>query len=499
MISVYIGVELRTPHFQSKVMILVSGQMQKDIEVLRALGPGSLVDTQMVLVMSVPIIKRTVEALRLYQRPLDYEKRYATKLKSALIEYSVKETNQMLEKMTDEQKHVFLVNRAINDLAGKIKVSAVKETSMFSINVRDYDPRSTAVIANVVSRSYVIFDIEQQIAELQLTYGEKNSTIIKLENYIDKLKESLDGRPLPDIEAIGPASVKIVGQAGRGFPLPMKPGKTTALIIGFIMSTILSVSLAYLFDYFDQTFRSPRDVETFLNIRYLGSLPQIKLKDELLISHSNPKSTDYSLSFQNLSESIYLIINDKNINSFLIVDAEGSEGTAVAVANIGIYLAHKVGARVLIIDANSRNTPVRVSNVLNIFDATGLTDVLDGQAAYEEVVQDLGPNLNILPAGKSVFNPITLLESSALSDLIRKTKEKYDVVLISCADIKNYTDAVILSSISDGVVLVINEGRIRRQIVESAIVPLKEKQANIIGGILANRTHVIPGLIYKLT
>jgi len=500
MVSVYIGMELRTPLYQARVMILVAGKMQKDIEVERELGPGSIVQTQMVLVRSTPIIRRAVEALKLYQRPLDYEKRYTTKLNAYFIEHAARAEELEMEGMTNKQREAYLFSRAMNDLAGNIEVQEMaQDSSMFSIAVTDYDPVTAAIIANVVSRSYVIFDIEQQIAGLQLTYGEKNSTIVRLEYYIDKLKESLDGRPLSDIEALGPASVKIVGQAGGGMMIPMKPGKTTALVIGFLMSVILGVALSYLFDYFDQTFRSPKDIETFLNIRYLGSVPRRRLEDKPIISRSNTKNTNYSQSFQNVSENIYLLMKDNKLNSFIITDSEGSRETVSVIANIGIYLAHKADIRVLIIDVNPRMISAGIASVFNVADIPGLTDVLEGQANFEDVVLSIGPNLSVLPAGRPMVNPIKLLESSMLSDLIKQTKSKYDVVLINCADIKNYTDAAILSSFTDGVVLVINEGQIRRQIVGNAIVPLKEKGTNIIGGILTNRTHAIPGIIYKLT
>ncbi len=502
--AVYIGMELRTPRYRSQVVMLVAGTMQKDVELQRSLGPGSIVATQMMLVKSLPIIKRASEALKLYDRPIDYEKRYATKLKSALIEYKVKKQLAAMEGVDDAERKRSLVNSALVDLRDAVSIGGVggggqMQTSMFSINVDDFDPRAASIMANVVSRSYVIFDIEQQIAELKLTYGEKNATIIRLRNYINTLEESLDGRQIPDIEAIGPASVKIVGQASYGRILPMKPGKNTALIIAILMSTILSTTLAYVFDYFDQTFKSPQDIETYLNVRYLGSISKRKSKDEILISHSDSMNTDYSKSSQNLSENIYLLLNDKDIKSLLIVDAEGSEETAAVIANIGIYLANKVNSRVLIIDANVRETSVKMSQVLNIDDSTGLTEVFDGQAAFEDAVQILGPNFSVLTSGKTLINPKTLLESDMLSDLIRETKENYDVVLINCADMKNYTDAAVLASLTNGIVLVINEGQIRRQIVENAIAPIKENNVNIVGAVINNRMHVIPEIIYKLT
>jgi len=498
MVSVYLATELRTPRYEAYVKILVSGKMQKDLEVQRELGPGSLVETQMELLKSRPIIERTVKALKLYAIPLDYEKRFATRLKAALIDRQVKKLKRELENMTPEQRQAFLFNKALGELSGKISTYRVGEGSVFMIAAQDFSPVGAAVIANVISRSYVIFDIEQQIAELQLTYGEKNLTIKKLEQHIERLKETLDGRVLSDVEALGPASVKIVAQATWGSPLPMRPSQPAALIIGFIMSVVSSFVLAFGFEYFNQTFKSPQDIERFLNIPFLGSIPKIKSKDKLLSIVDNPLTTNkYIQSFQLLSNQLTLFLKDKNLKSVLITDAEDSKGMGVVVATLGTYLAKKLGRKVLIIDANLRFPSM--SKIFNIADIPGLTDVLEGKSLFEYVVQDLGGNLYVLPTSDTVLNPVTLLDSSVMPDVIKKAEEQYEIVFVGCASLKNFTDAVIVSSITDGTVLVINEGKVRRQVIKNAIAPLEQRKANIIGAILNNRTYPIPGIIYKIT
>lgn len=498
MATVIISLELRIPVYESRVKILVTGKMPKDVEVQRELGPGSLVETQRLLVKSLPVIERTVKALKLYQRPLDYEKQFASKLKAFLIERQVEKLKHRLEKMNPEQRMAFLYRRAVRELMGKISTSPVgKDTSIFEIIVRDYSPIGSAIIANAVSRSYVIFDLEQQIAELQLTYGEKNATIIKLENHIKKLQDFLDGKPLLNIDAIGPASVKIIDQAKMGTMVKMRPSRRSALIAGFIVSIITSIVLAFIFDYADQRFKSPQEVETFLNLPLLGSIPKGKYKDLLLISDKKNPTLKHSQTFLNLSEQIYLLMKTKNLKSILITDAEGSEDTAKIIANLSAVLSHKGGLRVLIIDANLR-TP-EMSKIFNISNVPGLADVLEKKISFEDAVQNLNSNLTILSAGETILNPTTLLESDTMSDLIKKVQEQYDLIFINSSDLKNFIDAVVLSSITDGVIIVVNEGKTRRHVVKDAIIPLEQKKVNILGVILNNRKYVIPEIIYKIT
>ena len=129
----------------------------------------------------------------------------------------------------------------------------------------------------------------------------------------------------------------------------------------------------------------------------------------------------------------------------------------------------------------------------------GLTDVLEGKVPFENAVQDLGSNLYVLPTSKTVLNPATLLNTSIMSNIIKKAQEQYELVFINGTDLRNFTDTAILSSITDGIAIVINEGKARRQVVKDAIASLEQKKINLIGAILNNRTYVIPEIIYKLT
>src|SRR4030067_1267842 len=206
MISTFIGLELNTPVYEANVKMLVTAVKEVESPYYKEFfsGTGVVTQTQVQIATSNTVIARVVMALRVYERPLDYEKNFASPLKSALLGFGVKKINSELEKLTPEQKRIFLFRKAIEELKASIKVEPLKGADILIITVRDFSPVGAAIIANAVSRSYVIFDLEQQIAELKLKYGEKYSTAIQLQNYIEHLQKSLDGRPVPDIESIGP-------------------------------------------------------------------------------------------------------------------------------------------------------------------------------------------------------------------------------------------------------------------------------------------------------
>ena len=130
------------------------------------------------------------------------------------------------------QRQSYLYQLALENLRENVKVDPVQDTNIFTITVTDYDPIGAAVMANIVSRSYIIFDLEQQLAEMQQKYGEKNLAISQLQDNIKAMTQNLTGQPLDNVEAIGPASVKIIEQA---YP-PIEPlghSKMNHINLGF--------------------------------------------------------------------------------------------------------------------------------------------------------------------------------------------------------------------------------------------------------------------------
>jgi capsular exopolysaccharide synthesis family protein len=496
-ISSYVKQELQTSGYYSSVRMLVSGTMQSDLTYIRSLGPGSLIETQMALVTSKPVLDRVVNALELYAKPLDYEKRFASRLKAALITYRTKNLTHLTEKMTPEERHAFLFERALGELRNRIRVDGPEEgTSLFRIIVSDYDPDMAIKLANVISRSYIMFDLEHQIAELKLIYGEKNVTIQKLENLIENLEQYLDGRLLSDFEALGPASVKIISQARLALPVVSKTGKGKLILISIIMSTLMGIIVAFTIEYLNPTFKSPYEVERMLNVPFLGSIPKIKSKDNLLITEHTP-TTKYKVSFQDVSEDVYILSKDRNIKSILITDTRVSHETSAVIFNFATFFAQKLKQKVLIIDANIKAPTFY--KLLNISNNPGLIDLIEGKEKLDNIVHNIDANIDVVTSGGSLQHSSAILECSKMAEIIEYGKNNYSMVLVNYACLKHYCDAVVLSTIADGVVFLINEGKSRRQDVNEAVNFIKQKNIAIIGAVLNNRTFVIPKAIYKLT
>ncbi len=147
--------------------------------------------------------------------------------------------------------------------------------------------------------------------ELELKYGKKHSTVIQLTNYIEEFSETLHGEHIPPIEAFGPASIKIVLQAGAAFPA-IFVNRTILFSMAFFSGIFLSIVFSFFLDFYDQTIKSPRDVTKLLNIPFLGSIPKRKTKDKLVISETNPAHSSYAQSLQAFSGQISVRLSGRD-------------------------------------------------------------------------------------------------------------------------------------------------------------------------------------------
>jgi capsular exopolysaccharide synthesis family protein len=502
MVINYIALEFVTPIYAASVKLIVSGAKRTEATYYRELRSGSSAE-HAGLVSSRQVVTPVVMALKLYERPVDYEKKYASRLKRLWINYVLKDSERSKERnnpynsATELEKSI-LVNNAISDLSSRVWAQAPdnENSNMFSINVTDFDAVSAAIIANSISRSYVVFDLQQQMAELKLKYGEKYSTVVQIQNYIEELKKTFDGRPLSDVEILMPASVKIVEQAERGVEFGSPVNKKSSMGISFLGGLLLGVVLSLVIGFFDQRFRSPHDLESFLGIPMLGSIPKVGKANKLLVEESE-QSTHYTNAFHDLADQVYLLMNEKQLKCILITDIASSKDIPVITTNLAVYIGRKTGKKVLIIDANLRNSDL--AQILSVPNSFGLGEVLEERINLEEPIYDIGSNVSILPSGNPSLNPLNLLSSNKLAEIIKIVGEIYGMVFVISAGLNDYQDAVITSSMSDGVVLVVNEEKDRKPVVKFAINPIEQRKAHIVGAILNNRTYVIPEIIYRLT
>jgi capsular exopolysaccharide synthesis family protein len=166
----------------------------------------------------------------------------------------------------------------------------------------------------------------------------------------------------------------------------------------------------------------------------------------------------------------------------LVTSAIGGEGKTVTVINTAIMMAH-AGARVLIIDADLRRG--RCGKMFGRGAGPGLTEFLIGVLPAEQVITPTAINrLFLMPAGTLPPNSTELVGSQRMRDLLDQMTKIYDFVVVDSPPVIPVSDALVLSKMVDGVVLVIDSRRTPKSQVKAAQARLRYARAKIFGFVL---------------
>jgi capsular exopolysaccharide synthesis family protein len=168
--------------------------------------------------------------------------------------------------------------------------------------------------------------------------------------------------------------------------------------------------------------------------------------------------------------------------SIVISSSIPGEGKSTIAINLAVSLAD-AGARVILVDADLRRPSV--AEYLGIEGGVGLTTVLIGRAEVGDVVQPLGrTSLDLLPAGQIPPNPSELLGSTAMADLLEQLSTSYDMVLLDSPPLLPVTDAVVLSNLAGGALVVVGVDRIHRPQLQQSLESLETAGAHLFGVVM---------------
>jgi capsular exopolysaccharide synthesis family protein len=198
------------------------------------------------------------------------------------------------------------------------------------------------------------------------------------------------------------------------------------------------------------------------------------------IVEKNPKSP-ISESYRTLRTNIQFSSFDKDIKTIVVTSSAPGEGKSTTVGNLALVMAQS-GKRVLLIDADLRKPTVHKKFKLS--NQTGLTNILIEDKNPFEVIQKYSDNLYILTSGILPPNPAEVVASNKLRNFINEMKNHFDYILLDSPPVIAVTDAQILSSFLDGVILVVSSGEAEKELVKKSKDLLDKVNANIIGVVL---------------
>jgi len=275
---------------------------------------------------------------------------------------------------------------------------------------------------------------------------------------------------------------------------PVKPKKMQNILLAIIVGLSMGVGLAFFLEYLDNTIKLPEEINSILKIPYLGPVPAIaateaegvekgedrKPADDLIALHS-PKSTA-SESYRGIRTSILFSAADTSPQVIMVCSAGPREGKTITCANVAITMA-QAGGKVVVLDCDMRRP--KLHKLFNIERDRGMSNILVRNCSLDEaIIHTNVPHLDIIPSGPVPPNPSELLQSQHMKGLIEELRSRYERIIIDSPPITAVTDAAILASFVDGVVMVIRANETHREIVKNGIGQLKAVNAHILGAVL---------------
>lgn len=201
-------------------------------------------------------------------------------------------------------------------------------------------------------------------------------------------------------------------------------------------------------------------------------------------------------AYRALRTNILRATQDRSMKAILITSANHYEGKTTTAINLALAMSDVPGFRTLLVDSDLRYPTIH--DRLGLMQSPGLTEILEGRVGLNSGIMDTEKeNLKVITSGDLLSYPAELLESERLKELIKKLKSEFDLILVDSAPVIPYSDASVLSSQTDGILLVVASGRTRREDIQQVQATLQDNQAKVLGVVLNKQKHFVPDRIYK--
>ncbi|HJY29622.1 MAG TPA: polysaccharide biosynthesis tyrosine autokinase, partial [Pyrinomonadaceae bacterium] len=424
-------------------------------------------------------------------------------LESKLIELKQKRALLMVD-ATEEAPEVKEVDQQINELDKQLKDLRSRKSATLLTNL------NTRYQQALEREQSLRKAFEQQRAEtLSQNEAAINYRIIQQEIETNKslLNGLLQRSRENDVMLAGkPNNISIVDYALTP-DAPVGPNRARTVIAAFLLSIGLGIGLALFFEYLDDTVHSTEEVERVLHLPALAVIPSVGsaarrrvLPSSTALQKQNGNGNGHSEllmnvdsrsplaeAYRHLRTSVLLSTAGRAPKSLLVTSSLPGEGKTTTAVNTAISLA-QTGASVVIIDADMRRP--RLQSIFDMHGQLGLSSILSSDISADDMLAMVRSHeesgLNVLTSGPIPPNPAELLGSDQMRRLLAVLQANYTHVVVDSPPVSSFTDGVLISTMVDGVLLVVHGGKSSRHIVRRSKQLLNDVGAKIFGVVLNN-------------
>ena len=313
--------------------------------------------------------------------------------------------------------------------------------------------------------------IERSQSQLLRTIEDNRTSVASLVKSVEDLSMRLRASesksdPITVIAAAGPA-------------IQVAPRVVRNIVMALVLGLLLAAGAALLRDSLDDHVNNEEEARWLLDSpAVLGHLPLLPDPERHLISLEESDARILE-RFRVLRSNVNFTLMDQDHHSLIVTSTIPGEGKTSTASNLAIAMALD-GRRIILVDADLRRP--QLAELFGLPKQPGLTNVLVGQSSLQEALQDTSiPGLRLLTSGALPPNPAELMNSPAMDELLEAMKADSDMIIFDTPPSLATADAQVLSAKVDGVIYVMELGKIHKSAVQRSFELFHQAQARILG------------------
>ncbi len=334
-------------------------------------------------------------------------------------------------------------------LAAKITATAPLDTVLIQVDVKDPSPQKAKQIADAVSEQF-----SKQVAQIETPPGAKTSPV--------------------KVSVVQPATLPST---------PVSPKTKLDLALGLLIGLIIGIGGAVLRAKLDNTIHDRDEAAKAADASVLATLNDDEAVEERPLIVQDEVFSPRVEAFRRLRTNIRFVGVDETLRALVVTSADPGEGKTTVASNLAIALA-QAGEKVILVDADMRHPKVAERFGLN--PATGLSRALFEPDNVDRFLQGWRDDLplRILTSGPTPPNPTELLGSHRMRQLIEALKARSTVIIFDSPPLLPVSDAAVLTTFTDGALLVARANHTRRDSLAHAAEALHAVDAQVLGVVL---------------
>ncbi|HET9440110.1 MAG TPA: polysaccharide biosynthesis tyrosine autokinase, partial [Longimicrobiales bacterium] len=402
---------------------------------------------------------------------------------------------QLLTRLTPEDPDVKIMTARLVELEEQLKALTVTYLSGLANRIASLDA--------ILSRNIAAL---QQIPSKEIEYAR----LLRQAKVTEEIFTELQSRrkEAQIIAAVQDPSVRVVDPAIM--PLrPIKPNKPFNIALALMLGLAIGLAAGFMRETLDTTIHTREELQVESGtVPVLGMIPRIReagarmngnrvwwrirpatvhlasdLRKSRLVAGRNPRGAA-SEAYRTLRTNIAFARAEKPAKTMVFTSPAPGDGKSTSSSNLAITLAQQ-GLRAILIDADMRRGAIH--EAFDVAQRPGLSDYLLGGVSLEDVIRNVeleGARFDFVPTGTLPPNPAELLASARMQALLEHLDGEYDAVIFDAPPLNVVTDAAILGSRADGVIVVVRAGITDRGSLRYALSQLEAVQARVLGCVL---------------